>query len=128
MDYKATAQKAIEVHGRDLSAWRLLVQEAQKCAKAEKELLLEAISQLDYRAASRFARDAGVRGESAKKLLSLAAATLDASEIGWIVENLIVAMGERRFVLAARGLEVESFNKVRYWAGKFLGAAAREEL
>ena len=131
MDTEEFARRAAESHGRDRSVWLSLVRAAQDMPKQEKAKLLEEISKHDLRAASRFARDAGVSGQPATRLLELAATTLDASEISWVVENLVHAMGEERFARAAVGLrnaENRAFEKVRYWALKYLSDTAKELL
>jgi hypothetical protein len=128
MDLRSVALRAVETYGRDQAAWSAVVQEAQAMSKADKAQVLDAIAEQSARAASRFARDAGVGGDPAARLLRLAATTLDASEVGWVVEDLIAAMGERRFVAAALTLtdtENRALEKVRYWAAMHLSESGR---
>lgn len=119
-------------HRRDLRRWSSLVASAQVLPKAEKESVLRALALHDLGAAARFARHAGVGAAAIDALLQRAMSELDASSVGWVIEDVLGALGERQFLAAIARVSAEAsranVEKASYWARGALSQAGRDEL
>jgi hypothetical protein len=132
-EYDAAMVNALAVsHRRDLRQWSSIVSRAQVLPREEKESVLRALAQHDLGAAARFARHAGVGGAAVDALLQRAMRELDASSIAWVIEDVLGALGERRFLAAMRRVSVDAsepnIKKASYWARGGLSEDGRAEL
>jgi hypothetical protein len=131
-EYIVFAQELVASHRREARAWTALVGRAQSMPKTEKEAILGAVADLNLAAAARFARHAGVGGVAVDRVLCRAMRELDASSIGWVVEDLLGALGERKMLDAFRRASEQvtrsDLGKAAYWARGHLSAIGREDL
>lgn len=77
-------------------------------------------------------RHAGVGGAAIDALLQRAMSELDASSVGWVIEDVLGALGERQFLAAIARVSAEAsranVEKASYWARGALSQAGRDEL